>query len=117
MYAKARVRETKKPLFYESFSTLQWWSSNWKRMPELYKLVTKALSLRPSSTPAERNWSSFGYIHSLSRNRLTAERVIDMVFVLENLRIQEPAEHNFKGLGDFMTFTQDDDNVDLRHEW
>lgn len=109
--------ETEQPKNRHYLTALQWWAANWKDYQELYSLMTKALSLRPSSTPAERNWSAFGYIHSLLRNRLTAERVIDLVYVFENLRIQEPATINFEGLEELLAAIQRGEHNGYTQDW
>jgi hypothetical protein len=36
---------------------------------------------------AERNWSTFGFIHNSRRNRLTHARARDLVYVHSNLRL------------------------------
>ena len=35
----------------------------------------------------KRNWSTYSFIHSLRRNKLTPERAEDLVFVHNNLRL------------------------------
>ena len=57
--------------------------------PELIKLATLALSIAPTSGSAEQNWSTFGFIHSKSRNRLTNERVEKLVYIYWNQRIRK----------------------------
>ncbi len=37
----------------------------------------------------ERNWSTFEFIHSKKRNRLTSERVADLVFLFSSLHLRE----------------------------
>ena len=40
-----------------------------------------------SSSAAERNWSTYDFIHSKTRNRLTEKRATDLVYAHSNLRI------------------------------
>ena len=40
-----------------------------------------------SSSSAERNWSTYGFIHSVKRNRLGSQKVEDLVYVHSNLRL------------------------------
>jgi hypothetical protein len=40
-----------------------------------------------SSSAAERNWSTYDFIHSKKRNRLTEDRARDLVYVHSNLRL------------------------------
>ena len=41
----------------------------------------------PSSSAAERNWSTYDFIHSKKRNRLTEAKARDLVYVHSNLRL------------------------------
>ena len=38
-----------------------------------------------SSSSAERNWSTYGFIHSVKRNRLGSQKTEDLVYVHSNL--------------------------------
>lgn len=40
-----------------------------------------------SSSAAERNWSTYDFIHSKKRNKLTDARARDLVYVHSNLRL------------------------------
>jgi len=40
-----------------------------------------------SSSAAERKWSTYDFIHSKKRNRLTEDRARDLVYVHSNLRL------------------------------
>lgn len=66
---------------------LDWWKSHFKT--DLSELAQDLLSIIPSSGTAERNWSTFGYIHSKSRNRLRNERVEKLVFLYSNAHLTE----------------------------
>ena len=50
----------------------------------------------PSSGAAERNWSTFGYIHSKSRNRLKNERVHKLVYIYTNSNLLETSVYEEK---------------------
>lgn len=67
------------------FDPIQWWGTYGSRNPELKELAFKLLG-QPASC-CERNWSTYGFIHSLRRNKLTPERAEDLVFVHNNLRL------------------------------
>lgn len=47
------------------------------------------LSCVASSSSCERNWSIMGFVHSKTRNRLTAQRAIDLTWVYHNLRLAD----------------------------
>ncbi|PRQ39064.1 putative HAT dimerization domain, ribonuclease H-like domain-containing protein [Rosa chinensis] len=40
-----------------------------------------------SSSCCERNWSTYNFIHSVRRNKITPQRAEDLVFVHTNLRL------------------------------
>ena len=52
-------------------------------------LATYALSINPTSRPAERNWSVHGFLHNKSRNKLANSQVEKLVYVFSNLRIRD----------------------------
>ncbi|KAL4598518.1 hypothetical protein ACB092_11G064800 [Castanea dentata] len=64
-----------------------WWSNYGSRLPMLQTLALKLLGQPCSSSCAERNWSTYGFIHCLRRNRITPKRAEDLVFVRCNLRL------------------------------
>ncbi|KAL1225007.1 hypothetical protein V5N11_002786 [Cardamine amara subsp. amara] len=55
--------------------------ANWSRD------VFKVLGQPSSSSCAERNWSTYSFIHSLKRNKLTTSRAQDLVYIHNNLRL------------------------------
>ncbi|CAN6246063.1 unnamed protein product [Urochloa humidicola] len=65
----------------------QWWGIHGHSAPELKKLAFKLLGQPTSSSCAERNWSTYGLIHSSLRNRLNPARAEDLVFTHQNLRL------------------------------
>ncbi|KAM0928455.1 hypothetical protein ACQ4PT_002494 [Festuca glaucescens] len=64
-----------------------WWGIHGNSAPELQKLALKLLGQPSSSSCAERNWSTYGLIHSTARNRLNPGRAEDLVYVHQNLRL------------------------------
>ena len=57
------------------------------QVPELRKLASCLLSQVASSSAAERNWSTYSFIHSVKRNRLTSKRAEKLVYVHSSLRL------------------------------
>ena len=55
--------------------------------PEIKHLATRLLSQIASSSAAERNWSTYSFIHSIKRNRLTSRRAEKLVAVHSALRL------------------------------
>lgn len=71
----------------KSMTAWEWWRDWGGSAPMLRQLAMKVLSQAASACSCERNWSNFGFIHSRLRNRLTAERAADLVYVFSNLRV------------------------------
>uniref|UniRef100_U9TPP9 HAT C-terminal dimerisation domain-containing protein n=1 Tax=Rhizophagus irregularis (strain DAOM 181602 / DAOM 197198 / MUCL 43194) TaxID=747089 RepID=U9TPP9_RHIID len=79
-----------------------WWQS-WPNS-SLQQLAIKILSIPTSSAAAERNFSTFGFIHNKIRNRLQNERVKKLVYIYGNLQLYE------KGLKRKLIHDQRNDN-------
>jgi hypothetical protein len=56
--------------------------------PALQKLAIRLVSQYASATGCEWNWSTFAFIYTKVRNRLTYEKLYKLVYVNYNLRIQ-----------------------------
>lgn len=70
----------------------KWWESYGASVPELQKAAVRILSQCTSACSCERNWSTYGFIHSKSRNRLSPDRARDLVYVFSNLRLIQRIE-------------------------
>jgi hypothetical protein len=66
-----------------------WGSSYGSETPELQSIAIKVLSQVIVALACERNWSTFEFMHSKKRNRLTSERAPDLVFVFSSLHLTE----------------------------
>ncbi|GJX07157.1 putative nucleotidyltransferase, ribonuclease H [Tanacetum coccineum] len=55
--------------------------------PLLQTLAFRVLDQPTSSSCSERNWSTYSFVNSLRRNKLTPKRAEDLVFVHNNLRL------------------------------
>ncbi|KAL1194379.1 hypothetical protein V5N11_017847 [Cardamine amara subsp. amara] len=64
-----------------------WWANFGAQTPLLQTLAFKVLGQPSSSSCAERNWSTYSFIHSLKRNKLTTSRAQDLVYIHNNLRL------------------------------
>ncbi|XP_059076140.1 uncharacterized protein LOC131875543 [Cryptomeria japonica] len=65
----------------------EWWYVYGQGSVYLQPLAIKLLSQVASSSSAERNWSTYSFIHSVKRNHLGAKRAEDLVYVHSNLRL------------------------------
>ena len=85
-----------------STSPSSWWSMFGSDTPNLQRAATRLLSQCVSSSGCERNWSTFAFIHTKLRNRLSYSKLHDLVFVNYNLRLRiqrasatvEPSEYD-----------------------
>ncbi|CAO2148778.1 unnamed protein product [Urochloa humidicola] len=66
------------------FNPAKWWGNYGTQVPALQKFAIRILSLTSSSSGCERNWSCFEGIHTKKRNKLTCERLNQLVFVQYN---------------------------------
>eukprot|EP00262_Sarcandra_glabra_P022250 TRINITY_DN9814_c0_g2_i3.p1 TRINITY_DN9814_c0_g2~~TRINITY_DN9814_c0_g2_i3.p1 ORF type:complete len:129 (-),score=12.94 TRINITY_DN9814_c0_g2_i3:175-561(-) len=57
-------------------------------VPILRRVAMRVLAQTTSSSNCERNWSTFSLIHTKSRNRLTMERLQDLVYCHYNMRLR-----------------------------
>ncbi|GJS79846.1 hypothetical protein Tco_0729727 [Tanacetum coccineum] len=55
--------------------------------PLLQALAFRVLDQPTSSSCSQRNWSTYSFVNSLRRNKLTPKRAEDLVFVHNNLRL------------------------------
>ncbi|CAB4430829.1 unnamed protein product [Rhizophagus irregularis] len=74
---------------------ITWWKGNFETSaPELCKVAVRILAIPSSSAASERNWSNFSYIHEKKRNRLTDERVLKLVYIYSNYKLNCPRQES-----------------------
>lgn len=66
------------------FEPLRWWTIRGSSAP---KLQFKLLGQPSPSSCCKRNWSTYKFIHSVTRNKIVSQRAEDLVFVHTNLRL------------------------------
>jgi hypothetical protein len=66
-----------------------WWLLWGSEVPALQTVAVKSLSQPTAQTASERNYSHFNFIHNKLRNKLSADRAEDLVYVYQNTRLQE----------------------------
>ena len=64
-----------------------WWAMHGTIVPRIQNLAFKLLAQPASSSCCERNWSTYSFIHSVRRNKMTPQRAEDLVFIHTNLRL------------------------------
>ena len=61
-----------------------------------FYFLSKVLSQPITSSSAERNWSTYSYIHNAKRNRLNSTRADKLVFIHSNIRLQSRFTESYK---------------------
>lgn len=64
-----------------------WWATYDSQVPMLQSLAFKLLGQPSSSSCCERNWSTYKFIHSCTRNRLSPNHAQDLVYIHNSLRL------------------------------
>ncbi|PWA47285.1 HAT dimerization domain, Ribonuclease H-like domain protein [Artemisia annua] len=64
-----------------------WWVNFGAQTPFLQTLAFRLLGQPSSSSCVVRNWSTYAFIQSLRRNKLTTSRAQDLVYIHNNLRL------------------------------
>ena len=62
----------------KSMPAHRWWSSFGSGTPELQLVATRVLSQTVSASACERNWSTFEFVHTKKRNRLSSKKVCSL---------------------------------------
>ncbi|XP_037469586.1 uncharacterized protein LOC119341840 [Triticum dicoccoides] len=67
-----------------TMNATEWWFNYGSQTPTLSEVAKKVLSQPISSSSAERNWSTYSFIHNLKRNKLNATTADKLVFIHAN---------------------------------
>ncbi|KAK1438667.1 hypothetical protein QVD17_04476 [Tagetes erecta] len=79
-----------------TMDAIDWWGTYGAETPELAEVAKRVLSQPITSSSAERNWSTYSYIHSVKRNRLNAKRADKLVFIHSNIRLISRFSESYK---------------------
>ncbi|XP_065658651.1 uncharacterized protein LOC136083173 [Hydra vulgaris] len=74
---------------------INWWKGLCS-FTELSKVASRILQLPASSAACERSFSTYSNIHSAKRNRLTTERAGKLVFISQNLKLENIENTSYK---------------------
>ena len=98
-------------------SPIKWWIIHGTSAPMLQSITLKLLGQPCSSSCCERNWSTYNFIHSIKRNKLTPQRAEDLVYVHNNLRLLLRISPNYKeGESKMRDIGRDDfDSMDIKN--
>eukprot|EP00253_Pinus_taeda_P032307 PITA_32307 len=70
-----------------TMNPVRWWIFHRANGVHLQNLGIRVLSQVARSSLAERNWSTYGFIHFVKRNRLGSQKEEDIVYVHSNLHL------------------------------
>ncbi|KAL3694683.1 hypothetical protein R1sor_008334 [Riccia sorocarpa] len=65
-----------------------WWAQAGRNAPLLRVIAMNILGLTCTTSACERAWSSYGFVHSLARVRLSIPRQHKLVYIYHNARIK-----------------------------
>ena len=83
-----------KEIIFEMDAKTYWNVFGRRDFPSLFKVAKPIVEMICSSAAAERTWSTFRFIHSRLRNRLTNERVEKLVFIYTNCVLLDEKDKN-----------------------
>jgi len=72
-----------------------WWIVYGAHVPTLQKIALK-VTWTSSSSCCEMNWSTYSFIYSLKRNKITPKRGEDLIYVHSNLCLLSRNSSNYK---------------------
>ena len=70
-----------------------WWEDYGDDMPQLMDASIRVLTVPPTASGGERNWSAFAHIWGKKRGRLLLNRVYKLVYIYFNQRALKRANH------------------------
>ena len=70
------------------FILAEWWLNYGECAPTLRTIATKVLSQTTSSSNYKRNWSTFSFIHTSPRNRLTMQKLNKLAYIHYNRKLR-----------------------------
>ncbi|KAH9326345.1 hypothetical protein KI387_006523 [Taxus chinensis] len=90
-----------------------WWCVHGHDAKYLRPMATKILSQVASNSFAERNWSTYPFIYSANRSKLTSKKAEDLVYVHSNLRLlTHKSEDYIRGLDKFWDILPETTDLD-----
>ena len=90
-----------------------WWTS-WFSTSALHDVAVKLLQMPASAASCERNWSTWGMVHSKLRNRLLTNRSGKLVYIKYNLKLLEKS--NSQTSMDFSSEQEQETDSDISSE-
>jgi hypothetical protein len=92
-----------------TMNAIDWCFNYGSTIPNLSEVAKKVLSQPISSSSAERNWSTYSFIHSVKRNKLNAKTADKLVFIHANERLKRMFSEGYNS-GPHYKWDMDPDN-------
>jgi hypothetical protein len=90
----------------------QWWGIHDQHTPELKSITLKVLGQPLSFSACEMNLSTYGFVYSLRRNKLTPTHAYDLVFVHSNMcLLSRRIKDSLKGLSQMWDVGKDNHEI------
>ena len=96
-------------------SSLQWWKADGTDWPLLRDLAIRVFSMAASAAASERNFSTFGFVHSKLRNRLGPEKVKKLVYIKTNAMQMEGASSYYHSHDN--EISDDEEMMEVEQDW
>jgi hAT family C-terminal dimerisation region len=90
----SELPEKRKDFIFKMNAKTFWNIIGREKYPALYKVAQPIVEMICSSAISERVWSTFRFIHSRLRNRLTNDRVGKLVFIYSNSVLLDSMDQN-----------------------
>ncbi|KAG5666709.1 hypothetical protein PVAND_014724 [Polypedilum vanderplanki] len=94
MSEMSSLTERRKEIVYKMSAKNYWSIIGREKYPALYQIAKPINEMICSSASSERTWSTFRFIHSRLRNKLTNERVKKLVFLYTNSVLMDAVDKN-----------------------
>ncbi|KAG5668743.1 hypothetical protein PVAND_016670 [Polypedilum vanderplanki] len=105
----SNLSQNKKEMIYQMDPKAYWNAFGKSQFPTLYICANYVYDMVASSAAAERVWSSFGFIHTKLRNRLSSNRVDKLISIYVNNALISKLD-NFEDIFNDFAF-YDEDNI------
>ncbi|GBG62466.1 hypothetical protein CBR_g30787 [Chara braunii] len=79
-----------------------WWEAHGDGHPEIKALAVKVLSIWTTSSPAERNWSTWSLVQTKSKNKLHHQRTEKLVYSHWSLRLKSRGDDGPTVVGEWL---------------
>lgn len=93
---------------------VQWWVDYGDDMPQLQAAAKRVLTVVPTASGGERNWSTFAHVWNKKRSRLLLRHVYKLVYIYFNQRVlkrttSQPTAADFEAFMEYLEGLSEED--------